>query len=140
MHWALVMHDSSGYHGTMRSENDTNASTNKNRRWRSTGLADLLDTAGVNPAEALVRRAAEAEARGDLPLAVSTWKALLPYRFPKTKPIESDPDGVIELARRMKEVGLMPDDRDNPYSVRLRRAMEALESAAVVVHQNTPKL
>lgn len=119
------------YYHTMTSSDDPESTSGKRRphRRRSAAVAGLLDAAGANPAEALVRLAAEAEATGNLSLAVTAWKALLPYRYARPKPIESDPEGAVELARSLKEAGVLPEDDGlgGPYGERLRKAIEALE-------------
>lgn len=70
---------------------------------RSRALAERLAQEGRDPAEGLIRIAELAEQQGELTLAADAWKALLPYVHARLKPVESDPDGVVALARRLKE-------------------------------------
>jgi hypothetical protein len=62
-------------------------------------MADRLLSEGKDPIDALVRIAEKAEANGDLALALSSWKSVVTYVYPRPKPVESEPDLAIELAR-----------------------------------------
>ena len=73
------------------------------RMRRSDELAEKLIADGRCPAEALTRLAVQAEAEGDIREAISAWKSLLPYVYPKPKPIEIAPELAIELARELAE-------------------------------------
>lgn len=74
------------------------------RMRRSDELAQKLIAKGHCPAEALARLAVQAEAEGDIREAISAWKSLLPYVYPKPKPIEIAPELAIELAHELAEV------------------------------------
>lgn len=115
------------WYGNTTPSNDELAITKGKRRShrrRNAAVAGILNAAGANPAEALIRLAAESEATGNLSQAITAWKALLPYRYARPEPIESDPEGAVELARSLKEAGVLRNDdgRDSPYGERLRRA------------------
>lgn len=70
---------------------------------RSAALAEDLISEGLCPIRALARLAVRAEADGDLSTATAAWRAVAPYVYARPKPVETDPDGVIELARALKE-------------------------------------
>jgi hypothetical protein len=74
------------------------------RNRRSLALGDQLRDRGQCPAAALARIAEQAEAAGNLTLAIDAWKALLPYVHAKPKPVEIDPEAVVELARAIADV------------------------------------
>jgi hypothetical protein len=52
---------------------------------KSLALAGRLDAMGCDPAEALARLGAKAEAAGDTDLAIKAYTALMPFRWPKLK-------------------------------------------------------
>jgi len=70
---------------------------------RSAALAEALISEGRCPIRALARLAERAEAEGDLTTAIAAWRTVAPYVHARPKPVESEPDGVIELARALNE-------------------------------------
>lgn len=70
---------------------------------RTLALSEKLLADGKCPAEALVRIAERAEAKGDMALAVDAWKAVLPYVHAKPKPVEFDPIQVVQLAKEISD-------------------------------------
>lgn len=50
-----------------------------------------------------MRIAEQAEASGEMALAIDAWKAVLPYVHAKPKSIEVDPVAVVQLARDLAE-------------------------------------
>lgn len=73
------------------------------RSRRSDAVAEKLLAQGKCPVEALIRLAEDAEADGDRSLAIHAWKAVLPFVYPKPKPVEIYPDAVVELTRLLSE-------------------------------------
>lgn len=74
------------------------------RMRRSDVLADELIAAGKCPVQNIVRLAEQAEAGGDIGQAISAWKSVLPYIYPKPKSVEFAPDEFVELARNLASV------------------------------------
>jgi hypothetical protein len=63
---------------------------------------------------ARIAQAAEAEGRhGD---AIAALRTLLPYVCPRPKPVETDTEGVIELARALRD--LRQEDTSENFSLR----------------------
>lgn len=98
------------------------------RNRRSQALADRLLEAGQCPAEALVRIAEEAEAAGNLTLALDAWKAVLPYVHAKPKPIELAPEDAVAIARELAQARQAGGGANiSSYTDRLRRAQMKLD-------------
>lgn len=95
---------------------------------RTLALADRLLTEGRCPAEALVRIAEKAEAKGETALAIDAWKAVLPYVHAKPKPVEFDPGQVVLMTREIAEARLAPKPEvETAYGQRLARAIANME-------------
>jgi hypothetical protein len=77
---------------------------------------------GDDPADALLRIAEEAEAIGDLALAIEAWKGLLPYVYARPKPVQIEPDTVVALVELLEEAR-RADDEEPSESDRIRDAM-----------------
>jgi predicted TPR repeat methyltransferase len=81
------------------------------RNRRTVELIGKLAAMGCDPAEQLARLAAEAEAAGNLDLAVRAYAALMPYRWPrlagssKAEDLEKadDPASVTERISRIAD-------------------------------------
>jgi hypothetical protein len=81
------------------------------RNRRTAELISKLDAMGCDPAEQLVRVASEAEAAGNLDLAIRAYAALMPYRWPrlagssKAEDLEKadDPASVTERISRIAD-------------------------------------
>jgi hypothetical protein len=68
------------------------------RNRRTVELIGKLAAMGCDPAEQLARLAAEAEAAGNLDLAVRAYAALMPYRWPRLAGSSSDLEKADDLA------------------------------------------
>lgn len=74
---------------------------------RGTALVrDRLDAVGAEPAVELMKIARAAEAGGDLSLAADCWGRLAAFVHPRPRPVEIDPDALIDLERRLVRVKL----------------------------------
>lgn len=92
------MSEERGHGGARPGAGRPPGSTNK----RSLALAEALIAEGRCPIQALARLAERAEAEGDLTTAIAAWRAVAPYMHARPKPVESDPDGVVQLAQALK--------------------------------------
>ena len=109
------------------------------RNKRSVALADALIDEGFCPLHALARLAERAEAEGDLATAIAAQRSLAQYVYPRPKPIEVDPEGVVELASALKEATSTTAGNENFFDLVDRMvqqreleqeaAREAIESA-----------
>jgi hypothetical protein len=99
------------------------------RMRRSEALADSLIHRGNCPVEALVRIANAAEADGDRADAISAWKSVLPYVYPKPKAVEVNPEGVLELAAGLatQNAETLAGRQDESYRVMLQNMTDVLE-------------
>ena len=95
------------------------------RNKRSVAVADALIDEGVCPLRALARIAERAEADGDLTSAIAAQRTLAQYVYPRPKPIEVDPEGVVELARALKEANTEPVKET--FADRVESAFQALQ-------------
>lgn len=68
------------------------------RMRRSEALATKVIDGGNCPVDALIRLANDAEGQGDRREAISAWKAVLPFIYPRPKAVEVEPESAIELA------------------------------------------
>ena len=96
---------------------------------RSEELADRLIAAGNAPWMPLCawqrrQRRRETSARRSVP-----GRACCPYVYPKPKPVESDPEGVIALARGLAEARrtLIDEGDEEPWFAAFARELERAE-------------
>lgn len=86
-------------------------------------LAEKFQSTDNCPADALARIARKAEKDGDTRLAFDAWKALLPYVHAKPKAIESDPEAVLQMERKLMDMRAKDTGNYNSdYGERLDRA------------------
>lgn len=85
-------------------------------------LFERLSTERPNyhPVLALIDLADKAEAEGNLPLARDCHSAAAPFIVPRPRPVEIDPDGAVDLERRITEArkGAGANDIDLTLEVR----------------------
>jgi hypothetical protein len=79
------------------------------RNRRTVELIAKLDAMGCDPAEQLARMALEAEAAGNLDLAVRAYAALMPYRWPRLAGRSSDLEKVDDPAGMTKRISRTAD-------------------------------
>ena len=87
------------------------------RMRRSDAMAERLIAEGRCPVDALVRLAEEAEARGELSLAMGAWRSILPFIYPKPKAVEVAPEVVLDLARDLDAVRKDVRQSNSPKSM-----------------------
>jgi len=100
---------------------------------------------GYNAIAALIALAMAAEKSGDVETARQCHAAVLPYTAPRFKPVEVDPDAVVELEGRLHRARLdaaAAFAKDDPATAslaeRLLRAKDRLESGLSPVVVITP--
>ena len=120
-----MMSEDTGHGGARSGAGRPSGSMNK----RSTALADDLLAEGLCPVRALIRLAERAEENDDLPTAITAWKAVVPYIHARPKPVESDPDGVIDLAQALKGAAGLNDTQMN-FADQVERYIEWRDRAA----------
>lgn len=73
---------------------------------KTNALREAIEAEGVDPAVALVRIARSAEEREDYALAVEAYGKVVGFLHARPKPVDTDPDALIELERALIRVKL----------------------------------
>jgi hypothetical protein len=68
---------------------------------RTAKLRDEIAALGIDPVVALARIGRDAEAREDWPVAIECFRSISPFVHARPKPVEIDPDGLVELEKRL---------------------------------------